>query len=449
MSMFIKRTLALVAVLAIALSAAACGGSKDGGASAGGANLGEKNNVSEFAIDSDAVLATMPEELKGTTIEFLNWYDPDAREEKVVIDEFEQKTGITVTYRLVDYSKYINTVSGLISVGETPDVMRVKKAEIGALKLLQPISEATGFDFSDKAWDKEIMDMYSVNGKCYGANLVYTPFFLPGMIFYNTETMEEMGFEDPYELWKQGKWTWEKLKEMCTTWVNQGTEYTGANLYATAWAMTVNADFVKYDGSQYTLDLNNQKAIEKWKWVQEGVKNNLFTNLNDGFDQAQQKLLFSSMDATAVQQSSGYFNKTRLRKQLAGVAYPVWEGEKYYLPMMENIAFCIPKAAKNPKAVPYFIAYMANFANYNQGVGEGGFFFNEQVKECYLELMTLPNRATALGNEVFSATGEISNAYWNMYFKVDPTQLQTWLQEREYIFQNGATLLNNDLAKLG
>ena len=55
LSMFIKRALALVAVLAIALSSAACGGGKNGDASTGGANLGEKNNVSEFVIDSDAV----------------------------------------------------------------------------------------------------------------------------------------------------------------------------------------------------------------------------------------------------------------------------------------------------------------------------------------------------------------------------------------------------------
>lgn len=448
--MFIKRALALVAVLAIALSAAACGGSQGGGSSAGGgAQLGEKNNVSELAIDSDAVLATMPEELKGTTITFLNWYDPDLREEKVVIDEFEQKTGITVEYRIVEYADYVNTVSGLIAVGETPDVMRVRAADIGTLKLVQPISEATGYDFSAEAWDKEIMNMYTVNGKCYGVNLVYTPFFLPCMLFYNTDTMEEMGFEDPYTLWKEGKWTWEKFKEMCVTWVNQGTEYTGANLWAQSWVATINADLVKFDGATYTLDLNNQKALDKWKWVEEGVKTKLFTNLNDGFDQAKQKLLFGTMDASAVQQSSGYFSKTRLRGQLAGVAYPVWEGEDYYLPMMENIAFCIPKGAKNAKAVPYFLAYMCNFANYNQDVGEGGFFFSEQIKECYLELMTLPNRAKLHYNTVFSATGDLEDASWQMYFKVDPTQLQTWLQEREYIFQNGADLLNKDLAALG
>ena len=450
--MILKRTLALIAVLAIAVSAAACNGNDkgNGGSGAGGNSSVETLNMEEYILDSDAMLATMPEELKGTTIEFLSWYDPDEHEEKDVIDAFEQKTGITVTYRVVDYQGYVETVSGLISVGETPDVMRVKTAEIGALKLLQPISEATGYDFSDKAWDKEIMDMYSVNGKCYGTNLVYTPYFLPTLLFYNTKTMEEMGFEDPYELWKQGKWTWGKLKEMCTTWVNQGTEYTGANLWGTAWAATANdADFVKYDGSKFELDLNNQLALDKWKWVQEGVKNNLFTNLNDGFDQAQQKLLFATMSASNVQMSTDYFSKTRRREQLACVAYPVWEDQEYALPFTEHLGFCVPKGAKNAKAVPYFLGYICNFANYNQGVGEGGFFYSEQAKECYMELLTISNRARTAGNMVFAYGGAITDSYWQMFFKVDPTQLQSWLQEREYIFQDSVNLYNADLAKLG
>lgn len=452
--MIIKRILAFIAMIAIALSAAACtgGGDSDTGSGSGSGVGGEIEtlNMEEYILDSDAVLATMPEELKGTSIEFLSWYDPDKHEEKDVIDAFEQKTGITVTYRVVEYSGYVETVAGLLAVGETPDVMRVKSADISYLKLAQPIKEATGYDFSDKAWDKATMDMYSVNGKCYGVNLVYTPYYLPTLLFYNTETMEEMGFEDPYTLWKEGKWTWDKLKDMCTTWVNQGTEYTGACLWGTAWAATAgDADFVKYDGSQFTMDLNNQVALDKWKWVEEGVKTKLFTNLNDGFDQAQQKLLFATMSASNIQMSTDYFSKTRRRGQLACVAYPVWEGEEYYLPFTEHLGFCVPKGAKNAKAVPYFLAYVCNFANYNQGVGEGGFFYNEQAKECYMELLTISNRARTAGNSVFGYNGAIDDAYWQMYFKVDPTQLQSWLQEREYIFQESVNLMNADLAKLG
>ncbi len=452
----VKRAVALVAVLAMALSVAAC---NKGGTTGGGGILGSTPSVNlvEYTLDSDAILASMPAELKGTKIEFLNWYNPDDREEKEVIDAFEQKSGIEVSYRVVEYGTYVSTVAGLLTVGETPDVLRMRRVDIGLLKLLQPISN-TGYDFSHKGWDKHTMDIYTFGEKCYGMALVNTPFFLPTMYFYNKDTIEEMGFENPYELWKKGEWTWAKFEEMCTTWVNQGTEYTGACMWGRP-SSTVNAGFTnKQEDDTYTMNITDSLALETWQFAQEGVLGKLYTNLNDGFDQAKQKLLFGSMDASAVQGSSGYFEKTRMRGQLEGVAPPVWtengyEGE-YYLPMMENIAFGIPKAAKNVKAVPYFIAYMANFANYDQSIYDkdsnpNGFFFSEQIKECYLELLTLPNRAGGhADSEAFSYSGEISDWAWMMFFKVDPTQISTFMAENEYIYQNSLNMYNTDIQTL-
>lgn len=455
----IKRAVSLLLVAAMAVTAAACG-SKGGDKTGGNTDKNKTQNnldLAEYTLDSDAVLASMPEELKGTKITFLNWYNPDDREEKTVIDEFEEKTGIEVTYRVVDYGGYVDTVAGLLTVGETPDVLRMKSPDMGLLKLLQPIS-VTGYDFSDKAWSKATMDIYTFGDKCYGAALVNTPFFLPGMLFYNKNTVEEMGFENPYELYKQGKWTWDVFKQMCTEWVNQGTEYTGASLFpGAAVAITRgNADFVKKNADgNYELDLTNTEAIEAWKFTEECVVSGLLTNLNDGFDQAKQKLLFGSMDASAVQGSSSYFPKTRMRGQLEGVPHPKWADDsvEYYLPMMENIAFGVPKSAKNPKAVPYFLAYMCNFANYDQSIYDKdsnptGFFFSEQIKECYMSLLTLPNRGYMESKTCFSFNNQMSDFGWQMYFKVDPSQINTFLQEHEYVFKDSTDLYNAETAKL-
>ena len=66
-----------------------------------------------------------------------------------------------------------------------------------------------------------------------------------------------------------------------------------------------------------------------------------------------------------------------------------------------------------------------------------------------MELLTVSNRARTAGNMVFAYSGAITDSYWQMFFKVDPTQLQSWLQENEYIFQDSVNLYNADLAKLG
>ncbi len=447
----IKRVLAIALVLAMALTAVGCKGN-GGDVNANGNNGTEdgKVQITDYAIDSEAVINSMPAELKNTKIVFLNWYNPDDREEKPVIAEFKEKTGIEVEYRITDYGTYIQEVAKMLATNEQLDVMRLKAPDIAALKLLQPLT-VTEYDFSDKAWDKYTMDLYSVGDKQYAAALRYTPYFLPTMMFYNSDVIADMGFEDPYELWKQGKWTWSKVREMCTTWVNEnGAEYTGCSIWNMAAIDSAGANLIKLtdDNITYDLDLTNQLALDVYKFMAEGKQMGLFTNVNDTFDSAKPKLLFAMCDASAVQQSSGYFNKLRLRNQLMTVAVPKWDGtegfDDYYVSMMENIAYGVPKTAKNPKAVPYFLAYMCNLANYNTGVGEGGMFFSEQAKEAYMELMSFEKRNYKITGLVASYDGTIASFDYSIFMGADPTQINSWLQEREYIIRTSMELYNQD-----
>ncbi len=442
---FIKKSFAVLLVLAMVFSFAAC---DKGDGNKGDGNKGASSiQLDEYDLDSDALLASMPEELKGTTIKFLNWYDPMQREEKAVIEDFEEKTGIDVQIIVKNYgAEYNSALASYIATGDSPDVIRMKAPTPANLKSLQPIS-TTGFDFSDKAWDKETEARYSVDGTCYGVNLKYSPFFLPAIIFYNTDTMEEYGYDDPYELWKKGEWTWDKMVEMCEEWVKTDPEYTGFAMlpYGDLPAMTAGLDWMKYDGKQYSVDLTDAKILEKWQFSLENKKSRVFTEAQDKFDTANQKTLFAAMDATAVQTSSGYYSKTRRRGQLAGVPAPTFGSkDDYYVPLIEDLAFGVPIDAPNPKAVPYFLAYYLDFSNYD--TTGTNFFFSEQVKEMYMDLMTMPKRSFNNSCHLMGSTGGYSNV--SIYRNVDPAQLTIWLQEREYIINDAVTQLNSALTKL-
>ncbi len=455
----IKRGFALMLVLAMCLTAAACNKGGAGGTS-GNTNTTGNIDLSEYTLDSDALLATMPEELKGTKLELVIWYDTDEHEEKAIIEQFEQKTGIEVSTRVVEYGSYVSTLAGLLTVGETPDVARMKNPNMGVIKLMQPLS-VTGFDFSDKVWDQGLMNTYTFGENVYGTCLRFTPYHLPGIIVYNKDTMEEMGFENPWELWKQGKWTWEKLEEMCTTWVNQGTEYTGACIWpfdAAANALG-GASFIKYDDEgMASLDITNENALKAWKFIEDGVLTKLYTNLNDGFDQANQKLLFGGMTASVVQgRTTDYFTKTRLRGQIEFVMHPKWEGqtEEYYSSVYEINAFGIPKGAKNPKAVPYFLAYLTNLANYDLGIYDEetcpeGFFYSQQAKDFYLDALAVEHRSSDIshGASVYYLDPEAAGLGWMLAFRVDSTQLQSWLAQNEYVFQASLDAWNADAKTL-
>ena len=461
---FVKRTLAFALVLAMALTVVGCG-SKKAASGNNGANNGDAGNgtaggeiagikLEDYILDSEALLAKMPAELKGTKIVFLNWYNPDDREEKPVVADFEAKTGIDIEYRVTEYGNYVQEAAKMLATNEQLDVMRMRNPELSALKLLQPLS-VTGFDFSGKEWDQYTMGLYSVGDKQYAAALRYTPYFLPTMVYYNADTIADMEFEDPYELWKQGKWTWSKMREMATAWVDEnGADYIGACLWNLGPVATAGASLVKLndDNVTYDLDFTNQTALDCFKFMEEGKQMGYFTNLNDGFDQAKQKLLFAMHDASAVQTSSGYFNKTRMRKQLMTVALPKWDGTEgfndYYLSMMENIGFGVPKTAKNAKAVPYFLGYLCNLQNYKTGVGEDQMFFHEQIREAYLELLAFEKRTYDVTNAVATYDGTITNFTWSLFMSVDPTQINSWLQEREYIVRASMELYNQDRSKL-
>ncbi|MEE1197745.1 MAG: ABC transporter substrate-binding protein [Acutalibacteraceae bacterium] len=441
----LKKSFALLLVVAMLFTLGACkdkNGDKNDGTSGG-----QTIQLDAYDLDSEAIINSMPAELKGTKIKFLNWYDPMQREEKAVIEAFEQKTGCDVEIIVKTYGpEYNAALASFVATGDSPDVIRMLSPKVANLKSLQPIS-VTGFDFSDKAWDKNTETRYTVDGVTYGVNLRYSPFFLPAVLFYNKETIEEYDFEDPYELWKQDKWTWDKLVEMCEEFVKVKPEHHGLAMlpYGDLPAMTAGLDWMKYDGKQYSVDLADAKILEKWQFALENKKARVFTESQDGFDTANQKTLFAAMDATAVQTSSQYYSKTRRRGKLMGVPAPTWGSKAdYSVPLIEDLAFGVPIDAPNPKAVPYFLAYYLDFSNYDT---EGtNFFFSEQIKEMYMDLLTVEKRSFNTSQHLMGAQGGYSNV--SIYRNVDPAQLTIWLQEREYIINDTVAQLNDTLTKL-
>lgn len=453
----VKRVIALLLVCFMALSAAACGG--NGGTTSGNtskATNDKTEKLKEYILDSEAVLNSMPAELKNTKLTWFNWEDIKGLPEEKLIAQFKEKTGIDVEVRLVNYSNYIDLVAGMLTVGDTPDVLRMRNSSIGMVKLLQPMS-CTGFDFSGKQWDQSINKMYSYGKNCYGVNLFYTHYLMADLLIYNTATMEEMGFEDPWKLWTEGKWTWQKMQEMMTTWVEQGTDYVGACIWPTNAPCVTRDDgsfTIRHDDGTYELDLLNENNLTGWRFTLDGFTTNLFTNVNDGVDLAKQKTLFGSMTATVVRGAqNGYFPKLRRRGTFAVVPHPKWEDAEYCLPIGEWTAFGIPKGAKNPKAVPYFLAWLCNLDNcdlsiYDKDSNPDGYFYNQQTKDCYMDILSIENRSIG-NNGCLDYSGEMAGAFQYLLIRyIDSTQLNTWLQTKQPILENSIKLYNADALKL-
>ncbi len=440
MAKIIKRTLAVMLSLALVFSLCACGSGSAGGST----NAGSAGNAAAEAFDTDGFIASMPSELKGTTVTFLNWYNPDDRAaEKANIEAFEQASGINVEVIAPEYKLYTDKLAGLVATGESPDVIRMSEPQAAWMKTLQPIVN-TGYDFADEAWSEAVKDLYSVNGIQYAANLSYTPFIIFSTIIYHTDTMEEWGFDDPWELWKKGEWTWEKMNEMSKEWIKQGPEYYGlSTVNFEAAASTKGLDFLSYDGKQWNLDLYGTEILDVWKGIVEDRENRYSVQgTNTTFDNVKHKALFGYSDSTGLEASSAYGSKLKKRGVWGVAPVPKHADSEYYVPLTELVAWGVPIGAKNPKAVPYFISHYANLAKYDVDT----FFYNEQAKAVFEDMVSQPNRFCSMSSVVF--TFDANPFIWHVYNNAASSQLTTFIQAQEYRCQDMLNQLNEVLAKM-
>ncbi|MBR3960616.1 MAG: extracellular solute-binding protein [Clostridia bacterium] len=440
----LKRMLALMLALALCFSLAACGGSGNGGKDTGTLNAG---GISEAdAFDTDAFIATIPEELKGTTIKFLNWYDPyDFGQEGQVIDSFEQATGISVEVIDVEYGEaYAEKLAGLVATGDGPDVFAMDLPKANFMKYAQPITKATGYDFSDKAWSDTVKEYYSVDGQLYAANLKYTPFIRMLTVFYNKQVMEEFGFSDPWELYKEGKWTWQEVEKMCAEFIKQGPDYYGVGTVNYEMvASSMGLDFMKYDGKQWSLDLFNADVLEAWRWTLEKKAERIVVqSTNTTFDAAKPKSLFFIRNTAGLEKVSTWVEKIKKYGYFGAAPMPYYEGKEAYSIINELNAFAVAIGAKNPKAVPYFLSYFCNLAKYDVDA----YYFDEQSKEVALELMGTDNKFLTMSKAAMDF--EHNPFSWNLFNNGTAAQITTFIQSMEYKCQDNLTILNEVLANM-
>ena len=99
---------------------------------------------------------------------------------------------------------------GLMLVGSTTAIIR-DNANIAF-----DLFEVDGLDLTKSWWDKSSVEQLSIGGRLYYATgdiSLYNAFARSGFVF-NKKILSDTGLENPYELVRSGKWTWDKLAEM-------------------------------------------------------------------------------------------------------------------------------------------------------------------------------------------------------------------------------------------
>ena len=336
------------------------------------------------------VLKSMPSNLRGTTIEIFHWNPAsELPNGSQVISKFQQQTGIKVNWKVASYDNYDVELQARVAAGKSPDIVLFQWMNSNRIKLCQPVT-GVGFDFNNSDWDKELMKYYTVKGKTYAVNMVGTYLNRPSAIFYNKTLIEKYDYEDPYTLWKQGKWTESKFMEMCEDFKRTVNGPAWSASKYDVWALLLGLQSeISYKDGKYGNNLRDKKAITAWQRGAELQQSGLIDTSWDtnGFEAG--KYLFFDTSLMYTRTTQPYFSTLKSSGTLGVVPFFKVDGqtEQYQL-MSEYEAYGFAKGAKNAKGAAFFLRYYLDPASYNAKT----FFCTQEAKEVYEYSMKQPNR---------------------------------------------------------
>ncbi|NMA33843.1 MAG: extracellular solute-binding protein [Clostridiaceae bacterium] len=160
-------------------------------------------------------------DLGGRVIKVAAWWDltpqggtPSGDRQVARREEMEKKYNFKFEYLNIPWDQVVQTYSSSVMSGEpfadiatVEDNWVISLAVAGQVNALDPY-----FDFTDEKWDPLTKDVSTIDGKVYGMG---TGKWWPrGIVFFNKNIFEREGLESPYELFKNGQWTWEKMEEL-------------------------------------------------------------------------------------------------------------------------------------------------------------------------------------------------------------------------------------------
>ena len=382
------KILCLILSLVMVLSMAACGGdsgSNNGGTSNGGSS--NQNTATGGNKTWEEIKATIPSDTKGKEIEVFSWNKvTDVTGAKDVVDKFQKETGIKVNWVVGSYNEYSTKIASRVAAKDSPDVIRLMRIDMGLLQVLQPLQNLN-YDFTDAAWDKRILDFYTFDGKTYGANLTNTLIQQPRALIYNKNLVSKYDLEDPYSLWKQGNWNWDKFEELCRTFKEEVNDDTYLPWTSYQWADVgdaYGAGMIKREGDRFVVNMDDPNLLKGWQRMcqlrEEGITNNGrfdIANFESG------KILFFTESLISVRRTHFYWADLKAQGALGAVPFPTMAGGTDATVWGEVEAYGIPEGAPNGNLAPYFLRYYLDADNYDKNT----FFCDTTMLDVHEALM--------------------------------------------------------------
>ncbi len=164
------------------------------------------------------------------TIKYLGYFDlsQDQKSSEQYLVFTSELYGGTIDYNATaSGDAYFEKLASLISADDSPDILSYEWQSFpgGISKnVYQPLDEY--IDLEAPLWSgiKDVVENFSYEGKhYYYPHKIKTNF----AINYDRKTIEESNLKDPYDLYKEGNWTWDTFRELMTSFCNLSEDNIG------------------------------------------------------------------------------------------------------------------------------------------------------------------------------------------------------------------------------
>ena len=239
---------------------------------------GNKNETTKPGSKKAESVANLDFGGKTIKMAITNDKTPTAANKKMFSD-FEKAYNCKLSYDVIDFGNFLKTISAKLAGNQPYDIIYFHGSFFPTSvinRLLQPlddaIADADKYDASNPGKggiDMHKTDFYIWNNKHYGVagqNDINVP-----LCYYNKQKFKDAGLEDPYELYKNGAWTWDKFIEMGRKVTNASKKiyFTDASIKGNL-VSSFGGSFVKYNSpTDVKENTSDPKIFNALKLLQE------------------------------------------------------------------------------------------------------------------------------------------------------------------------------------
>lgn len=435
----LKRVIALILSASTLLSFVACDGA---GASSEKFYNSEREGAESVFSDLEIKGNEFDVELENKTIRWFGFYGPENSPDIApAIQIFKDRFGGEIVYENVSWADWGDKLANLVISGDPPDITpkddTIFPSGISAGHY-EPLNDY--IDLESPLWEgiADVIEQYKWNGNYY-----YFPWqkSLGQVLHYDRDLIDELGFDDPYELYLEGKWDWDAFSEMVyefadlrndmgeNVWGYTGTGMTTSNFVATTGKSLV---AVGDDGSlkHNIYDKEVERAID---FLTDMKNDGVISSYQSDAPLADGKILFYGWGIYIL----GGYKEALPEKDLFFVPYPRDPNSETYYTPGGSFGYMVINGAKNIEGAVAFLnccrlmmtddEYLALFKDFyinGTATTKGSGFSDEQ----FAFMMDLSEGAVELVVDVsLGFSEEIRNNITEMYdVAYNPGATESW-----------------------